>query len=843
MTDAASFTRIAFDVIRGPAAVKAAAYNLSNKLGEFDFTRKSGDYVAGAVLLPDGAADQFADRETLWSAMQEAERQANGQPARQVLVSIPRELDEHLWLDLARAISTPWVEAGMAAQIDVHSPIGSDGERQPHIHFMLSMRRLADVPAHTKAREWNALFREDQGKAERSRIADRANGFFRQHGLAITLDARSLEARGIDRPPEPTAPRQDWQRWLREGALPDQQPSTVQQVFTHREQRNVWERATASADAWAAHAERLEAQEEALREANAAKLNAALEDRARNNQKIIAVPAGKNLAQAAEDTGRMEMARRPTQTARTRSDSWMRATNWDALSDRQREDARRAWERWITQTRRNRERYPLQSYAEYVMDARAREEAARVLDDEPAAVPDAPAIQAAPQTNGISPSSFSAAADSRRTHLEALLAQRYSAPAALASHIQRIEVEQDGRRAVLHTAAGRITDHGDRLEHSGPAEISPQLAAAIVATAAAKGWASGVRLTGGQQYKEAVAMAAAMHRPPLQTDHELSGDGRATVQAQLRERAAAEVAPLGQLTGMAPADAARARVDHEIALAEALMAGEPQGERDPRTIAAARIAEAIGRRNQARQDAAEATAAAAAHREQHPWTARLLDSSARRRQAAMDSEAAALDKEARRLDRSHERSIRHIEKDAEREARQNTRAHQDWKWSKPVRQADAKLRQLDAITTALAAGDEATVRVAAAGKMASAFQAAEQHKVRAEQERADQETARLAARTPAELKAAALAASLAAERAAGSDPRRQEAARTVTAAISLGDRETIEAAANGDMQAAAQAAAVWKRRQTERDEEIRRDLELQAMLRERAEMSTGVRLG
>jgi hypothetical protein len=850
MEPAPAFTRINFDIVqrsRGGNSLKTAAYIMCGRVDigddHYAFNRKASELVHGEVMLPPGSQECYRDTATLWSAAEAAERRVDAQTARQVLVSIPRECPRDLWPALARALVAPYVLDGMAAQVAIHCPYASDSEPQPHIHIQLSLRRMTQGGFATKkATEWNSQFREDQGRAERSRIAERASAFFREQGLDITLDPRSLADRGIDRAPEPAAPAADWKRWLRETGQPDAAPINVRAVLEHRQKRAVWERATASADAWQRHAEQLEAQAEALRKANAAKLKAALEDRARNNQKIIAVPAQHKVARAeAAKKEETTMAQRPQKT-RTRSDSWMRGTSWDALSDRQREDARRAWERWTSETKRDRERYTLESYATYVMDARAREEAARVLDDEPAAVTDAPATQAAAQTNGIAPSSFSAAADSRRTHLETLLADRYQAPHALkAAGVKRVEVDRDGRRAVLHMAAGTIIDHGDRLTTEGA--TTPDLAKATIAAAAAKGWSS-VRLTGSETYKQAVAMAALFHTPPLNTDHELSGEGRQTVQAQLRDRATLSVAPLDDLTGMAPADAAKARVNHEIRLAQALRSGEPQGERNPRTIAAARIAEVIARREQARLDAAEASAAAAQHCEAFGWRSRLPGTASYRRQSALDAEAAILDREARRLDRTHDKGVRRIERDAQREARQNNQVIQDWKWSRPVRQADAKLAQLAAIQSAVDAGDDSTIQAAANGKMGNAVKAAQDHQQAAALAAAQAEKDALAARTPQQLREAALTASLAAEKDAGRDPRHLEAARTVTAAIASGDPATIQAAASPtpNIQAAQRAAQEWKRREKERDEEIRLELEIQAAMRERQEMGAGLRL-
>jgi hypothetical protein len=820
-----AFSRINFDVVRGAAAVKAAAYNLSGKLGDYDFRRKAADYVDGCVLLPEGAPDRYLDREMLWRTLESCERQANGQPGRQVLVSIPRECPAHLHIGLARAIAEPWVADGMAAQLDVHSPRATDGGRNPHLHVLLSMRQLTpDGPAKTKNRDWNARFREDQGRAERARIADRCNAFFAAHDLKITIDHRSLEARGVDRAPEPVAPAQDWQRWLREGALPEAQPITVQRVVQHRELRKQWQQARRTAAAWGRHAEDLERQAERVQRGNAAQVRPAAEGGPApppsNNRNKNVRPAEKKIAQAPGNPRAPTMTHsKPSSLPSPQVASWMRGVRgWEGLTIVQQTVARAAYERWLTRSGRPGGSYPLVAYVTYVQDRRAREQAARQNEVQTAS----PATPV--NANGIAPASSITAERSRLSHLERLLAERYAVPAALAQHVKRIEIDADGRRAILHTSGGRITDHGDRLMTSGT--TNPVLARAIIAAAAARGWAS-IRLTGSLQYREAVAVAAALHRPPLETDHELSGKGRQTVAAQLRQRALSEVPALADLTGLAPTAAARARIDHETALAEAALAGEPKSERDPHKLAAPLVTEVAAKRDTARAEANEAAQAAAAHRQIHGWVARLADPATRHRQRALDREAQARQREADRLCNGYDKAVRQIQREVERQAKQRARDYDDWARSPPVRQARTTLLRLAIVAAPVEAGDQETIHAAATtGSLAPALAAAEAHRKRQAEAAAEEERQRLAARTPKQLREDALKAALTAEQSAGADPRKQEAVRRVTAAVCSGDQETIRAAANNDMAAADKAATAWQRKRDREAEECRRKREL-----------------
>jgi hypothetical protein len=814
MSDPA-FTRIAFDVIRGPAAVKAAAYNLSNKLGEFDYSRKAADYVAGAVLLPPSAHERFADRETLWTELQAAERQqATGQPARQVLISIPRGVPQHLYLDLARAIAAPWVAAGMAAQLDIHAPIGSDGERQPHVHVMLSMRRLADNPAKTKARQWNNLYREDQGKAERARIADRANGFFCTHGLDITLDARSLADRGIDRPPEPIAPARDWQRWLREGAQPNAQPITVQSVMEHRIARKEWQTATAIAEEAETEAA---AREKQNKRENARRLETGLNPQAPpgNNQQNFSRPAQTRSAAAADTREEATMARKPLQNRRSspKTEPWMRhGGGFVGLSPRLQASAHNSYTEWAKAKPHLAAKVNLDHYVSYVQDKHAEEPDVEHDDREDDANSLSPAN--ANQLNSIAPSSSASGDERRRTHLQAVLAERYKAPEALAQWCQRIEVDQGGGRAVLHGEGGRLIDGGDSIGFEGTT-CSPELAAATVAMCRSHGWSS-LRLSGTQRYKNAIASAAALAEPPIQTDHTLSKHAAEEVQDALRQRAAQAVPGLPDLAGFKPEQAAAFQIDRERSLTQAVLAAEPQGIRDPRAIASPQIAELVSRRDQAREDADEITAAANAHRLAHPWSARLLDGAVRRRQAALASEAERQAAEARRLERGHDSAVRRVEKASNKQALENTRQHEDFWWSPESRKARIKLGQLDALQAAVAAGNPAVVEPLAAGNW-------KQAQVALKTVREGQEAARLAALTPAQQRDAALRRLAENEHAAGADQKKMAEARVLTAAAVAGDPATIAAAARGDIARAMKAAEVFRKREAVEEAERRRE--------------------
>ena len=227
---------------RAGSAVAASAYNLSARLSDaaghaYDYSRKGGDYADGCILLPSSAPPELAEPGALWRAAEAVERRVDAQLARQILITIPREVAAADRLDFARHVIAPYIADGAAAQLDVHCPRAADGNEQPHAHVLLTLRRVTKTGlARTKYRDWNAQFRECGGRAERARIGARATAWLATRGLP-EYDLRSLKARGDDRHPEPTAPRQDWQAWLREGRDPAHTPKTVAATLAHRVRR------------------------------------------------------------------------------------------------------------------------------------------------------------------------------------------------------------------------------------------------------------------------------------------------------------------------------------------------------------------------------------------------------------------------------------------------------------------------------------------------------------------------------------------------------------------------------------------------------------------------------
>jgi ATP-dependent exoDNAse (exonuclease V) alpha subunit len=129
----------------GKSAVAAAAYRSGETLtNEYDgvthdYTHKGGIFHS-EILLPPNASVEYSDRSVLWNAVEKVERYKTAQLAREIEISLPRELSRDESIELARRfVQDTFVDKGMCADICFHD---KDKGNNPHAHIMLTMRPL-----------------------------------------------------------------------------------------------------------------------------------------------------------------------------------------------------------------------------------------------------------------------------------------------------------------------------------------------------------------------------------------------------------------------------------------------------------------------------------------------------------------------------------------------------------------------------------------------------------------------------------------------------------------------------------------------------------------------------
>ena len=124
----------------GQSAIASAAYRAGERLyseyyGEYsDYTRKGG-VICSNILLPSHAPPEYADRQTLWNAVEKAERGKNAQLAYSFDIALQNEFSLEENIALARQCQS-CMQAGRSfhARLFPRRSIGSGGLRIRAVH-------------------------------------------------------------------------------------------------------------------------------------------------------------------------------------------------------------------------------------------------------------------------------------------------------------------------------------------------------------------------------------------------------------------------------------------------------------------------------------------------------------------------------------------------------------------------------------------------------------------------------------------------------------------------------------------------------------------------------------
>lgn len=213
---------------RGQSVIAQAAYRSGEKLystyyGESsDFTRKRG-VVMAEICLPDHAPREYANRETLWNALEWAEHGRKAQLAHSFDITLMNEFSMEENIEMARAfVREELVSRGMIADFAIHDPVRPKGaEPNPHIHILVPIRPLKEdgicgikekkIPVMDEQgnpvldkngkQAYRAVSTTEWSSKEmliylRKNWANRCNEKFKEKGLSVRVDARSFKERG-----------------------------------------------------------------------------------------------------------------------------------------------------------------------------------------------------------------------------------------------------------------------------------------------------------------------------------------------------------------------------------------------------------------------------------------------------------------------------------------------------------------------------------------------------------------------------------------------------------------------------------------------------------------------
>ena len=184
--------------------------------------------ICSEILLPPHAPREYADRETLWNAVEKVEKGKKAQLAYSFDISFQNEFSQEENIALARQFLTEhFVSRGMVVDLAIHEPDREEGGiPNPHFHFMCPIRPIEQngkwglkqkreyvldengnrIPDGKGDYVFNAVPTTDWGSAEtlefwREQWAAMCNAKFEEKGLDVRIDHRSYERQGIEQLP------------------------------------------------------------------------------------------------------------------------------------------------------------------------------------------------------------------------------------------------------------------------------------------------------------------------------------------------------------------------------------------------------------------------------------------------------------------------------------------------------------------------------------------------------------------------------------------------------------------------------------------------------------------
>ncbi|MCE3043965.1 AAA family ATPase [Legionella sp. 16cNR16C] len=172
----------------------AAAYRAGIKLYDerlgltYDFSHRH-DVKYSELLLPEGAEQDFTDRQFIWNEVERAEIRKNAQVCKDIMLALPKELGLIQQIELAKRFAqTHFVDKGIPADVSIHD----HGDGNPHAHILITTRRLEQNQfSKHKARDLNPQFAKGfitEKEQWHHQWRDFQNAYFEEKGIDLTVD-------------------------------------------------------------------------------------------------------------------------------------------------------------------------------------------------------------------------------------------------------------------------------------------------------------------------------------------------------------------------------------------------------------------------------------------------------------------------------------------------------------------------------------------------------------------------------------------------------------------------------------------------------------------------------
>lgn len=196
----------------GRSAVAASAYRSAECLRDqrsgklFDYRRRTPGIAYREVMSRKDVPEWSHRRDSLWNAAERAEKRCNSVTAREIIVSLPHELNDTQRIELVRDFAGQLVDRyGVAVDVCIHRPDRKGDQRNHHAHLLMTTRRLGPDGFEMKTRELDENKGRGPGEIEAIRqLWERGqNHALEQAGSMERVSRLSNAAQGLDREPQP----------------------------------------------------------------------------------------------------------------------------------------------------------------------------------------------------------------------------------------------------------------------------------------------------------------------------------------------------------------------------------------------------------------------------------------------------------------------------------------------------------------------------------------------------------------------------------------------------------------------------------------------------------------
>ena len=169
--------------------------------------RKKDDVVCQNILAPENSPSWVFEKAglKLWTSAEASEKRKDSTTAREFVIALPRFLSDEQQIGLAEEfINDNFVSMGMVTQYAFHNSKAADGQENPHLHILTTVREIDNSTGLFKKSKTGVRGTWESKKTFmgwRANYAKVCNKHLQASGLLANIDLRSYKDQGIDKIP------------------------------------------------------------------------------------------------------------------------------------------------------------------------------------------------------------------------------------------------------------------------------------------------------------------------------------------------------------------------------------------------------------------------------------------------------------------------------------------------------------------------------------------------------------------------------------------------------------------------------------------------------------------